>query len=70
MDMKGVIYWITGLAGAGKSSIGKLLFNKIKTVEPNTIFLDGDELRSIFNVKNSFSMESRLSLSYAYSKFW
>ena len=39
MDMKGNIYWITGLAGAGKTSIGKLLFNKIKE-EPNTI-LDG-----------------------------
>ena len=68
MDIKGDIYWITGLAGAGKSSIGKLFFNKIKTVEPNTIFLDGDELRSIFNVKNSFSIDSRISLSYSYSK--
>ena len=69
MDMKGDIFWLTGLAGAGKTSIGKLLFKKIKKEEPNTIFLDGDELRSIFNIKNSFSMENRLSLSYSYSKF-
>ena len=69
MDIKGNIYWITGLSGAGKTSIGKLFFKKIKKEEPNTIFLDGDELRSIFNIKNSFSMETRLSLSYSYSKF-
>ena len=69
MDMKGDIFWLTGLSGAGKTSIGKLLFKKIKKEEPNTIFLDGDELRSIFNIKNSFSMENRLSLSYSYSKF-
>ena len=30
MDMKGDIFWLTGLAGAGKTSIGKLLFKKIK----------------------------------------
>lgn len=69
MDTKGDVYWITGLAGAGKTSIGKLFFKKIKKEAPNTIFLDGDELRSIFNFNNSFSIESRLSLAYSYSKF-
>ena len=68
MDIKGDIYWITGLSGAGKTSIGKLFYKKIKQKEPNTIFLDGDELRSILNVKDSFSMEGRLAISYMYSK--
>ena len=69
MDTKGDVYWITGLAGAGKTSIGKLFFKKIKKEASNTIFLDGDELRSIFNFNNSFSMQGRLSLAYSYSKF-
>ena len=68
MSIKGNVYWITGLSGAGKTSIGKLFFEKIKQEEPNTIFLDGDELRLILNVGSSFSMESRLALSYRYSK--
>ena len=68
MDIKGKVYWITGLSGAGKTSIGKLFFKKIKQEEPNTIFLDGDELRLILNVEPSFSMESRLAVSYVYSK--
>ena len=68
MGVKGNVYWITGLSGAGKTSIGKLFFKKIKQEEPNTIFLDGDELRLILNVDPSFSMENRLALSYIYSK--
>ena len=68
MGVKGNVYWITGLSGAGKTSIGKLFFKKIKQKEPNTIFLDGDELRLMLNVEPSFSMESRLAVSYVYSK--
>lgn len=44
----GVVYWITGLAGAGKTTIGKLLYEKIKEEYPNTVFLDGDTLRKVF----------------------
>ena len=68
METKGNVYWITGLSGAGKTSIVKLLYKFIKQDEPNTVFLDGDELRSIFDVKSSFSMENRLTLSYSYSR--
>ena len=68
MGVKGNVYWITGLSGAGKTSIGKLFFKKIKQEEPNTIFLDGDELRMILNVEPSFSTENRLAASYMYSK--
>ena len=66
--MRGDIYWITGLSGAGKTSIGNLFYKKMKQEKPNTIFLDGDELREILNVKDSFSIKSRLALSYTYSK--
>ena len=68
MSINGNVYWITGLSGAGKTSIGKLFFEKIKQEEPNTIFLDGDELRLILNVEPSFSVESRLAVSFMYSK--
>ena len=67
MDTKGNIFWITGLSGAGKTSIGKLFYNKMKLEQPNTIFLDGDELRLILDIKESFSMANRLAVSYVYS---
>ncbi len=42
------MYWITGLSGAGKTTIGKLFYRKLKEKNPATIFLDGDILREIF----------------------
>ena len=36
------VYWITGLSGAGKTSVGKLLYKKMKQKYPATVFLDGE----------------------------
>lgn len=44
----GTVYWITGLSGAGKTTIGKLFYEKMKEVYPNTVFLDGDIMRKVF----------------------
>lgn len=42
---QGTVYWITGLAGAGKSTIARLLYVKIRRKRANVVLLDGDELR-------------------------
>ena len=44
----GRIYWLTGLSGAGKTTIGRLRYEKLKTEGENVVFLDGDELRQVF----------------------
>ena len=44
----GTVYWITGLSGAGKTTIGKLLYEKIREEHLNTVFLVGDTLRKVF----------------------
>ena len=35
--IKGTVYWITGLAGSGKTTIGKLLYRSIKSNKNNVI---------------------------------
>lgn len=35
---KGIVYWITGLSGAGKTTIGKLLYEKLKNEKDNVVF--------------------------------
>ena len=40
--MKGRLFWITGLSGAGKTTIGTMLYQKLKEKYPNTVLLDGD----------------------------
>jgi len=40
-----MLIWVTGRPKAGKSTLSRFL----KTIIPNSILLDGDELRAIYN---------------------
>lgn len=44
-----MVIWLVGLSGAGKTTLGRQLALQWRAVEPNTAFLDGDELRLIFS---------------------
>ena len=46
-ETKGVLLWITGLSGSGKTTIGKEVYKKLKEKHANTVFLDGDAFREI-----------------------
>ena len=45
---QGRLYWITGLSGAGKTTIGTALYNKIREKKSNAVLLDGDKLRDVY----------------------
>lgn len=64
----GTVYWITGLSGAGKTTIGKLFYEKLKEMQPNTIFLDGDTLRLVFGDDLGYTREDREKCAMRYSK--
>lgn len=64
----GTVYWITGLSGAGKTTIGKLLYEKIRAEHPNTVFLDGDTLRKVFGDDLGYSREERRKCAMRYSR--
>ncbi|WP_052220311.1 adenylyl-sulfate kinase [Clostridium homopropionicum] len=55
----GFVYWITGLSGAGKTTIGKLLYEKLKENKNNIVFLDGDILREVFGCDLGYSANDR-----------
>ena len=54
----GTVYWITGLAGAGKTTIGKLLYQKLREQKPNVFLLDGDTSRLAMN-DTDYTLEGR-----------
>lgn len=62
------VYWITGLSGAGKTTIGRLLYENIKLKHSNTVFLDGDILREIFGNDLGYTKEERIKCAMRYAK--
>lgn len=64
----GAVYWITGLSGAGKTTIGKLFYDKMKKKNPNTVFFDGDMLRKVFGDDLGYSKEDRRRCAMRYSR--
>jgi len=46
MSEKGTVYFFTGLAGAGKTTIGGLFYQRLKEHIPDAILMDGDQMRT------------------------
>ncbi len=63
-----MVYWITGLSGAGKTTIGKIFYEKLKENNPNTVFLDGDILREVFGGDLGYTEEERRKCGMRYSR--
>ena len=64
---KGILFWITGLSGSGKTTIANKIKKNISKKYGPTIILNGDDLRNIFNLKK-FDRKERLKLALSYSK--
>jgi len=56
---KGTVYFFTGLAGAGKSTIGGLFYERLKARKPNVVLSDGDRTRAV-NQYRDYTYEGRL----------
>ena len=62
------VYWITGLSGAGKTTIGLELYKSLKSSLSNIVFLDGDELRQIMGGNFGYELSERKKLAFSYAK--
>ena len=62
------VYWITGLSGAGKTTIGRLWYGKLRSMGETVIFLDGDELRQVFGGRAGYTSEDRRKLPMNYAR--
>lgn len=57
---RGVVVWLTGLSGSGKSSISRALEREIFVRGMQTYILDGDNVRQGLNSNLGFSPEDRV----------
>ena len=61
----GSVIWLTGLSGAGKTTLARALQQAL----PGALLLDGDALRSVLGTsKKGFDRESRLALALTYAR--
>ena len=57
---RGAVVWLTGLSGAGKSTIARALENELFRLSMHTYVLDGDNLRHGLNANLGFAPEDRV----------
>lgn len=60
----GTLIWITGLAGSGKTTIGKAVWSQLKKQHSNAVFLDGDSFREILGGDLGHDPKDRLENAY------
>ncbi len=65
---KGILFFIQGLSGSGKTVISKKIKKEISRKYGPTILISGDNLRKIFEL-NDYSYNGRLSNSIKFRKF-
>ena len=70
--MSGQVIWITGLSGAGKTTLANELITSLKQRDLRPILLDGDILRKLLQVpqknNNSHTRETRIKLALQYAR--
>lgn len=64
---KGILFWVTGISGAGKTTISKKLLPLIIKKYGPTIEISGDNIRQIFDLKK-YDDISRKKYAMFYSK--
>ena len=63
---KGVVFWITGLPGSGKTTIAKKIKKQIEKNFGKTVLFSGDDLRKILKLKD-YNKKKRYEYARIYS---
>ncbi len=64
----GWVFWFTGLSGSGKTTVGGLFFEKLRSHRANSVFLDGNVLREVFGNDLGYSVEDRRKCAWRYCR--
>lgn len=72
LHLESRVIWITGLSGAGKTTLAKLLVERFREASMPVILLDGDELREVFGAADvnaaNHGEQARMALASQYAR--
>jgi cytidine diphosphoramidate kinase len=57
------VYWITGLANSGKTTLAKILVEQLRAEGIAAVHLDGDELREVYGDPPQFDPPARRQIA-------
>lgn len=63
-----MVIWLIGISGAGKTTVGKRLAERLKEKHANLVFLDGDILRDVWGDRLPHDIEGRRKNAQRISK--
>ena len=64
---KGILIWVTGLPGSGKTTLAKTLYDLIKNRTPS-VLIDGDMVREMMGNDLGHDVKDRLTNAYRIAK--
>ena len=62
------MYWLTGLSGAGKTTLARRLVDWLRAAERTALLLDGDELRPMLGASMGYAGNERIALAFCYAR--
>ncbi|HJW24558.1 MAG TPA: adenylyl-sulfate kinase [Rhodocyclaceae bacterium] len=62
------VFWITGLSGAGKTTLCRKLIDHLKKTGRSVVMLDGDELREMMGATAAHTRAERVELASRYAR--
>lgn len=66
--MDGMVFWVTGLPGSGKTTLGEALFYRLKEKHKNVVILDGNIVKNIVSTEEvSYTHEGRKARARQYA---
>ena len=65
---KGILFWVTGLSGSGKTTISKKIKKDIIKFYGPTLLVSGDDIRKIFKF-NKYTLQERQTLAKKFCNF-
>lgn len=66
-----MVIWLVGLSGSGKTTIGREIYKLWKPLAPNTVMVDGDDIRKFIGrdkEPQDYTVEGRLKLARQYAE--